>query len=268
MHPIRRILCPVDSQDLGDRAVCQAAALARWKEAELLLLHVAAPDAARPVFPQTMAEALRAAGVKVRWAVDHGAAVERILAHATAFEADLLVLRATRGDGRQAGGPVAGRLLETASCPVLVVPEPWQGAEQDGRRAPFGQILCPVDFSVPARAGLRAAGLLAHDAGARLTMLHVVPGSGAAGQESRGATDAALESLARLHSEDHLDRLAVDGVITGGSAPSAILLIADDLLADLIVLGVGAGGATSRRVTAGSACPVLSVRSGAPAPTP
>jgi nucleotide-binding universal stress UspA family protein len=142
---LRQILAALDFSPLSDEVAEFAAGLARACDAELTLLHVAAPDpgfVGYEVGPQhvrdqrarelrgehrrleELGEALRARGLRARALLIQGPTVEKILAEAERRSADLIVVGAHRR-GRVSKallGSVSEALLRRAACPVAILP--------------------------------------------------------------------------------------------------------------------------------------------------
>jgi nucleotide-binding universal stress UspA family protein len=306
MVSIRRILCPTDFSDYSRRAFQHAIHLARWRRCEVVALHVNEPAQAPPwsrwAHPVAGEEAearrhasekleefvaqARPAGVKVRPVVGEGRDVEEILNQVRAQAADLLVM-GTHGRGgfeRFLLGSVAEKVLRRADCPVIVVPSPHadSGEEPLPRRGtvPYHHILCPIDFSATSMAALRHAVDLANEASrgskVRLTILHCLE---FAMDEPREMRHFSVPEFHRFLAEDAVrrmlsvfpattrKRLGVDAVVVTGKAHTRIVSLAEELLADLIIMGVSGHaapdralfGSTAQHVTRGADCPVLTI---------
>src|SRR4051812_4660420 len=164
---IRRILCPIDFSETSLHALDQAADLARRRDAELTVLHVAArtlpplsslathvsgaiEGGVRGQFRHDLMEDLQravapvTAGVRVVPAIEEGHVAALIVDRAA--RADLVVL-GTRGHGALEDledlvlGSVAERVLHRSPSPVLAVPPASaRGATR------FQRILCPLDL--------------------------------------------------------------------------------------------------------------------------
>jgi nucleotide-binding universal stress UspA family protein len=146
-HPLRpeRILVAVDLSDHSKAAVAYAKHLAATFGAELRVLHVVVPVAppayhdgtcipsftftspvvekeAMAAMKRFYAEAQGPSG-PIDFHVEHGQAVERILAFTAAHQTDLLVLAShgLTGLPHLLMGSVAERLVSRASCPVFTV---------------------------------------------------------------------------------------------------------------------------------------------------
>lgn len=144
--------------------------------------------------------------------------------------------------------------------------------------SPLGPILAATDFSAAARHAADRAARLAHEAGAPLTLMHVLPGSGL--QDLRGWLGAgsdmeqrlqadALHQLQRLADELHAARHVPVRLAPASGAPlDEIVREAQALDAALLVVGArGAGflrrlvlGTTSERLLRRTTRPVLVVR--------
>lgn len=143
---------------------------------------------------------------------------------------------------------------------------------------PIKKILCPTDFSEPARSGLEAAAELAEKFSAEIVLVNVlspVPAI-AAGGYNLGKVRDGLEREARKMMEKTVAELSaknlqvsshiVDGI---GTRPSEyIVQMAEEEQADLIVMAThgqsGWGrvffGSVTEKVVRLAECPVLTVR--------
>ena len=142
-------------------------------------------------------------------------------------------------------------------------------------------IIVATDFSEPATAALNYGRQLARKLGSNLHLVHVLadvtglamatPGfAGEISTEMRDRVDKnAKEQLARqLSEEDHRDLKAETIVMTAAAPAHAIVTLAQDLLADLIVVGTrGRGGishlllgSVAEQVIRMAPCPVLVVK--------
>lgn len=144
---MRRVLAALDLSVGTGAVVEQAASLAGAFEAELVLIHVAAPD---PIFvsydagPQTVRDArawqirkehreiqgiageLRGRGLRAKALLVQGPTVETILREARDLAAGAIVI-GSHGHGAMFDalvGSVAQGVLRHAPCPVVVVPTP------------------------------------------------------------------------------------------------------------------------------------------------
>jgi nucleotide-binding universal stress UspA family protein len=299
MNGIQRILCPIDFTEFSRRALRHAIALARWKECELVVLHVVEPaiaihaarGGARPSHPDErhrhvvqalgdFAAPASAAGIPVRTVVEQGAEVEEILRQVRALGADLLVM-GTHGRGgleRMLLGSVTDAILRNAVCPVMVVPsnhlEPGEDVAAGHAQGPYAHIVCPIDFSECSRAARRAALDLAAASPARLTLLHALeaheeagPAGGDSTDGSRDLTDDAVQWMADELHQAAVAGVQADSVVMRGKAASGIVSVAEDLLAELIVMGVRGHastdrslfGSTAQHVTRAALCPILTI---------
>lgn len=298
MISIRRILCPVDFSDASRGALEHAAALARWHEARLTVLHVVplvpttltfppAISAAtmEPVRPEVFRDELRrfvapvSETVPADTVVMSGDPARTVLEQASALATDLVVLgtHGRSGFERLVLGSVAEKVLRRATCPVLTVP-PAVADRPAPARPPYKRILCPVDFSAASDRALRYAFSLAEEAKARLTVLHVLEWF--PDQEIREHRHFDVPEYRRFLEEDARRRLA-DAIpedvrtwcepaekVGCGKAWREILRVAEDEMSDAIVMGVhGRGaldvalfGSTANHVVRQAHCPVLTVR--------
>ena len=145
MSRIRRILHPSDFSRASGAAFAKAVDMAKTNRAELLLAHVLAPvvlmagdgyisptvyeeiEASARAGAQKQLDRLAAkvkkAGVRTRTLLMDGAAHEQITRAARSKRADLVVIgtHGRTGLAKFFLGSVAGRVVSTASCPVLTV---------------------------------------------------------------------------------------------------------------------------------------------------
>jgi nucleotide-binding universal stress UspA family protein len=274
---IHRLLCPTDFSEASDHALMQAAALARWYEARLTVLHVRLTVTPHPDMPsggpmapwlETETEALRKqtteacraiidAGTPVDVAVLHGEPVPLILAMADSLPADLVVMgtHGTTGFQHLILGSVTEKVLRKATCPVLTVPRRSPAAA--GR--PFTSVLCGVDFSDCSIKAVQFAASIARQSGATLTLVHVLEWPwqepptpalmGGPPEQVRALIDYReyLESDAASRLEDIAGTARSDGPapkldVRFGRAYVELLDAAREQHADLIVVGVRGSG--------------------------
>lgn len=292
---IRRILCASDLSEGADEAIRQAVAFARGRKAVLEILHVVSnPLAANPSFAHLAGQAkpraaLDAACEKARTQltarvasltkgaaktpevhVEEGVPYAAIVSHAAETKADLIVVggKGATGLKMQRLGEVAERVVRHAHGSVLVA-----------RSSPAsGRILAATDLSDPSMPALTAAAEEARRRGARLTVAHVVDPEKAMGSEVFATVlglfsddfMAELGQVAKGRLAEALEKLGVKGeaVIENGSAGTSILRLAENLPAELVVIG-NAGSTNLASVLLGSVaesvvrwapCSVLVVR--------
>jgi nucleotide-binding universal stress UspA family protein len=303
MVTIDRILCPVDLSSCSRTALEHALALARWYEAKVTALYVfrqvpmvdaaaaalgagvyappvPLPDVDRAAVERRAAEFVAttpgAAGVPVH--VCEGVNVrEEILREAEAMAADLLVLgsHGLTGVKRLVMGSTAEDVLRHATTPVLIVPAHAGAPPLSG--VPFKQIVCAVDFDADSYRALRYAFDLAQESDAELTLLHAVEMP----VVHVGAEDLAfdLEATRQMAIRDARERLealvpeaaraycTVHAEVADGQAQTAILRLATEAKADLIIMGVrnrnafdvAVFGSHTQAVVRAAHCPVLTV---------
>jgi nucleotide-binding universal stress UspA family protein len=301
MISIARILCPVDFSDFSRHALEHAAAIARWYDAEVVALHVGPTppqmspppvcgvSAVLPVdvvaeeqrlmreldtFVQPYAMRVRALGRRV----EIGGPVWQILECAKELSTDLIVMGTHGHSGfeRLMLGSTTERVLRKAPCPVLTVPRSVPSTDPTKPKV-FKKIVCPIDFSNGSLQGLKFALSLAQENDACLTLVHVLerPEHEPAGDDPYSVPDS-LEYVAGFAS-DRLTTVVpaeasrwcrLDKVVVAGKPYRAILHVAADRRADLIVMGVlgrnavdlALFGSTTQHVVRAAACPVLTTR--------
>ncbi len=297
MITIERILCPIDFSEFSQHALDHAAAIARWYDATITVLHVVAvtpPSGAvrGPLFPPVVLapedlEQFRVAteefaraetgDVRIVAVARDGNPAAEIVRMAESMPANLIVLgtHGRSGFERLVLGSVTERILRKAVCPVLTVP----------RRAPdvvpagpilYKRILCAVDFAPTSMRALKYAVALAQEADARLTVVHVlepgifepIPMSGA----ELPPRDLNMRAVAmrRLHdaiAEEVRTYADVHEVVLSGKGYREILRQAEEDHTDLIVVGAHGGGigavafgSTTNQIVRQATCPVLSLK--------
>ena len=302
MIEVRNILCPTDFSDFSRRALAHATALARWYDARLTVLYVSPLTPAVAGFPpmispitleplnrerlreemRSFAEPALSGGVNTDFVVREGPAALEIVEQARAGRTDLIVM-GTHGRGgfeRLVVGSVAEKVLRKAPCPVLTVSRQAEGAVPR-EPAALRRIVCPTDFSQPAKQALLYAASLAERAKARLDVLYVLEWPDGESprhppfdvpEYRRYLEEEALRQLRDAVPDGIRDWCEVRETVVAGKPWREILRLAAAEHADLIVLGTHGHGAldhllfgsTAHHVVRAATCPVLTVRAMAP----
>jgi len=261
------ILVPFDDSDPAARAFDHALALSRRHGADVHLVH-AVPARERPHEHSRQRAALiervrrraAAARVPLTLSVRHGEPAEVIRLYAQVLSPDLIVMGTHQRTGleRLRAGSVAERVMLDATQPVLIVPSRAPEA------APFERIAVGIDFDhVSPRAVSLATDLAGRDHG-QVTVVHAVPRVGGRRSAARGRDEGLGEYLDRLsqdelteHAWRRLERVmpkrmqetaGLDVRVVEGAPATAITGVADDIGADLIVVGVPQRGSVVRAV--------------------
>lgn len=297
MVTFSRILYATDLSPESLPAFHHAAAIARWYEAPLTVLHVVpgfdplpapaewvggtmpppripTPDEVREVMAAQL-PLEQMAGLPCETVARAGDPARVIVDEAVARHADLVVVgtHGRSGVARFLLGSVAERVVHLAPCPVLTVPSGAAHAP-----ASFRRILCPVDFSPASEQAVGFALDLARQAEGGVTLLTVVEWlaeddpSGTAGPDLAGLrATLAQDAKARLEAlvaDEPRTGCTIDEMVGTGRAHREVLRVAAERKADLVVMGAqgrgGAGlalfGSTTQQVLRGATCPVLVVR--------
>lgn len=298
MIEFKHILSPVDFSESSARSLAHAAALARWYDAKLTVLHVTPAldplpvqgELGMPVHGVKPPTAEEVVG-RLRQFLDAGGishdavpiagvgdASTTIVNEAVRNKADLIVMgtHGRRGFTRLVLGSVTERVLREAPCPVFTVP-PRTPAERS-EVVTFKRILCPTDFSPSARLALEFALNLARQADGTVTLLHSI--EWLAEEEPRTRAHFNVPEFRRQLQEDSKTLLndlvaaesrtwsAIETDVVFGRAHREVLRAAEARQAELIVMGAqGRGGidlalfgSTTEQVVRGASCPVLTVR--------
>jgi nucleotide-binding universal stress UspA family protein len=181
---------------------------------------------------------------------------------------DLLVIgtRAHKGLAKIVLGSTAELLIHRATCPILTI-----GPEASPPEQPlsFRKIVYATDFSAEAaRAGAFALSF-AEDFGAHMYFCHVLPApDGTPQMDGQELNEAFTEALQQLVPDLARERCEPECVLEHGYAADGILLLAQRVQADLIVLGTrrtshwfdNFKAGVAFQVIGSARCPVLTIR--------
>jgi nucleotide-binding universal stress UspA family protein len=296
MDKFRKLFVAIDFSPNSDEALRQAHDRALSTGAQLAVCHIVPnelrsnllfPDVSRIAalkFPLEMQQIAEAAAARVaeitgrtegefELIVDDGTPQALILNRAEEWLADLIIV-GSHGQTSAADallGSVTDSVIRHAHCPVLIV--------RPGKRT--GRIIAGTDFSDPVLPALRAAGDEAERTGAELTVVHSLDmvwslaaypalAFGGAPFNISAEQIKELELVATQRLEESLKQLNVSGdtLVTTGPAGTALIDIASERKADLIVVGtIGRTGlrrallgSVAETVAKGAPCSVLIIR--------
>lgn len=253
-----RILVAVDFSEASVDAL--AWAVETFPDAELTLFHAVEPqdapdyllralpddvdpDAEQALDVEANLEHLAGqAGVPARHLVRHGWPPREVQEAAAEADADLVILGAhtKRIWPWEEPGATAEAIVERSNRQVLV----WRPPPRTGERA----ILAPLDLREGSEPVAEVAAELAHAFGARLVLLHVLPGTYQAYLRAVSSALKAETSLRRIEAsareeaeswipEEIRPELGIQTVVARGRATTQILATAEQESADLIVMG-------------------------------
>ena len=296
----KNILLATDFSEVSRKAVPYAAAIASRYGSKIYVVHVIPPEPRTPVPMEHLPELDRGRltaernmkaflrGDELREIhhevlLEQGPIWDALSALIQQDEIDLLIL-GTHGRGglkKVILGSVAEELFRLAPCPVLTV-GPAVPAATAGANA-FHRILFATDFGPASLNALPCALSLAIESKARLMLLHVVmpvPVLDVGPNWYVGADLVEQQKTAKARSLGRLRDLIPPDVnlpfdpeflVDFDFTPDAIVKIAADTHADLIVMGVNQAAsarasahlpwATAHEVVCHAKCPVLTVRS-------
>jgi nucleotide-binding universal stress UspA family protein len=165
---ITRILVPLDLHRLSEAKLPVAEAQARAFGAELILLHVCAPErswgtsvspaeAQARTYLDAITARLHAEGIAARALVRWGSPAATICAEIVAQQAELVVLGSPvrHGLARWGIGSVATAVIGTATCPVLLVHTAGGPIEQPPAVRSFAEDAARAGLVAPFTLGLR-----------------------------------------------------------------------------------------------------------------
>lgn len=296
MHTFRRLFVAIDFSLDSDEALRQAHERAESTGAQLAVCHISPnhlrsdllfPHISRVAalrVPLELSQFARTVSTRVleitgriegefELIVDDGTPQALILSHAEEWKADLIYM-GSHGETSAADallGSITNSVLRHAHCPVQVV--------RPGKTT--RRIIVGTDFSDPALIAVMAAAKEAARVSAKLTVVHSLdliwtPASypaiafGGAPIEMSAEQIKSLEAIAQTRLEENLDQshIAAETLVTVGPAGSALIEIASEKKAQLIVVGtVGRTGlrrallgSVAEAVAKGAPCSVLVVR--------
>ena len=293
------VVVPVDSSPDRETTEAYAIALAQRRGADVHLLHIVRPggpsvfdspdlalvgqtssfsrrgDPSRKSSPpEELTSTIERDHVHIRSVSYTGEPGNAIAAYAQLAVAAVIVIARHYGSPRwRRSAAVASSVGRSAPVPVLIVPPRGDG-DEPLRTGPFTNIVSAVDFTVSSAVALRTALDLARTSGGRVTMVHALKnapgGMVLSGGEAFKAIDEvhaeAANVAARLRREIPVTAAGqVDARVTTGNPSRAILGVAAEVHADLIVMGVpprgrvdeALFGSTLRGVVRRATSPVL-----------
>ncbi len=277
------ILFATDFSPSSETAKLYVQALASRYQSQVRLMHVIdlgaafkAPDAGLSIdiFRRIGEESLARLGSelvseKIRVETLLGEGIDPAAAILQAAEdnaIDLMVIgtRGHKGLARLVLGSTAEQLIHKARCPILTigpaVPPPKQ-------QVSFEKIVYATDFSPEAAKACVFALSFAQDFGAHLYLCHVLP-EDADQMNDHELNERFTSALRRLVPEVAREWCEPECVLEHGVATDGILLLAQRVKADLIVLGTRKTShwfdnfktGVAFQVISGSSCPVLTIR--------
>ncbi|HVB57918.1 MAG TPA: universal stress protein [Candidatus Acidoferrales bacterium] len=287
---LKNILFLTDFSEPSERALPYALAMAREFGARLHALHVMIPQPYSYATPELMEVAIKTQEECAESSMQQVDAQMAGLVHQTHIvrgtglwlplvevindcSADMLVLgtHGRTGPQKLLLGSVAEEIFRRSAVPVLTIGPDVRSSTHTAAR--FRRVLLATDFSEESKAAVPYAISLAQENQAELVLLHVIPGR--KGHEERvppeiSVANAMHELYELVPPEAELWCRPEPTVRYGEPAPT-ILATAEELGADLIVLGVRdsagrLGAAThleravAHKVVAHAKCPVLTVR--------
>ena len=191
---------------------------------------------------------------------------EAILEEAGERRTDLLVIgtRGHKGVAKFVLGSTAEKLIHRARCPILAI-----GPSVPAPKLPisFERIVYATDFSPEAAKACVFALSFAQDFGAHLYLCHVLPDDSHR-MNDQDLNERFIRSLENLVPDVAREWCEPECVLEHGVAADGILLLAQRVKADLIVLGTRKTShwydtfktGVAFQVISGSQCPVLTIR--------
>ena len=242
-----RILVPTDLSEFDELAIRYAMLFHERLGSKLTLLHAEDvswlgvehpvgyyfdnPNEAKEELKTRLAEfaqAMMPESARVATIFSDDAPERAIVKAAEETHADLIIMgtHGRHGLRRAIVGSVAESVLHNTTLPVMTV-TPRLFATDQG--IALNTILCPVNFSEVARASLEEATAVAEAFGAELIVMHVAEGNIEA-LDVEAEFSGWIDPLVR-------DRMRYRQIVAKGDPTQSVLKIADQIRADLIVVG-------------------------------
>jgi nucleotide-binding universal stress UspA family protein len=287
---LKNILLLTDFSEPSELAVPFATAIAREYESKLYSMHVLTPVPLAYATPESAAAAIEGleegaqAGMQRLDAQLVGVPHETMLVRGESvwppveqalseYEIELVILgtHGRTGAMKLLLGSVAEEIFRRASVPVLTIgPSVRKGIHSGGQ---FRRVLFATDFTKEAQTAAPYAVSMAQENQARLLLLHVMrdPDPKTSRRTPQDSVANVMHQLYELVPPEAELWCRPEATVRFGNPAEQILETAEELEADLIVLGVrdaaGRLGAathlertTAHKVVAHAGCPVLTVR--------
>jgi nucleotide-binding universal stress UspA family protein len=289
--PFTRILCPVDLSPLSPSVLERAIGLADAPHARVHVLHAVEPlllqaatiagdaRALRTEIDEAMhrlvSEALRGAAQTpvVETSIADGAPEAAILEASQRRPCDLIVMgmHGMSSLAKACFGSTLERVLRATTVPVLALPPRTATAADELPKPTIAHVIAAIDFEQPSMEAARLAAELAHQHGADLTLLHVMPVAPVWGRWRSAVEEQHTLRGERAQNELEVlaDELADDGapakvVVREGAAWEQIAACGGERAGTLVVMGLrnpgrplARPGSTAWRVLSAGAHPVL-----------
>ena len=283
---LKRILYATDFSEGSKAALPLVSALARRYHSELFVAHVRAPLPYVMITPETisvmerrherevrnrLSDLLQAADtlqLSTAPIVHTGDPVKELQEIVREKDIDLAVLSTHGRVGLKhlLLGSVAEALFRHLSCPVLTVGPHL--AHRFLGRVEIRKILFPTDLSDESRAVFPLLASLAHEYGAEITVLHVLPPETANNPDAKMLAEPLRKEMMRVFCPEISPRCNAEFVIDAGDASERILAHAHEHDVDLIGFGIRKAGelathfrnTVTYRVLLNAKCPVLTHR--------
>lgn len=274
---LKRILYATDFSEGSRIALGVVTAIARRYHSEVLAAHICPPLASTMETDsegearKNLANLLRVSNawnIATTPIVKTGAPVKELDRIVQDECVDLAVVSTHGRTGLQhlMMGSVAEALVRDLSCPVLSV-----GPHLAHRFLVISEIqniLFPTDLSEESRAVFPYLASLAHEHGARITVLHVLPPETAGNPDAKTLAEPLRKQMMQIFCPQISPRCETEFLIEAGEASERILACARDRKADLIGLGIRKAGemathfrnTVTYRVLLQATCPVLTHR--------
>jgi nucleotide-binding universal stress UspA family protein len=279
---VKNILFATDFSEPSMKAFSYVAALAKKFGASVFACHAITPSALVTAAPQAapflyeaeynaaekeLANIIHSTdlqGVPAKALLDSGMLGDVVLEQIKENKIDLIVAgtHGRTGIRRFLLGSAVEDICRAATCPVLTIGPDFPATAPD-----FTRILVPTDLSAESARVLPIVIRLAHEYGAAVTVLHVLPEELAGNPDATKLSQPIFSSMVHMF-ETQLRSLKTEFLLETGGTAEAILKVAHERKDDLIAMGIrGAfysgfslGNNVAYKVMAGAECPVVTCK--------
>lgn len=279
---IKNILFATDFSEPSMKAFPYVAALAKKFGASVFACHAITPSSLVTAAPQAapyLYEAEHNAAekelanivsstdlqsVRTKALLDAGMLGDVVLEQIKENNIDLVVAgtHGRTGIRRFLLGSAVEDICRAATCPVLTI-----GPDFPATAPEFTRILLPTDLSAESARVLPIVIRMAHEYGAAVTVLHVMPEELAGNPNATKLSQPIFATLTHMF-ETQLRSLKTEFILETGGTAETILRVAHQRKADLIAMGIRSafysgfslGKNVAYKVMAGAECPVVTCK--------
>ena len=241
MSQKKKILFPTDFSKEADNSFPMAKYLAEIYEAELFVLHVVEPPAIKLLSSFDEAEAKKKASLRIdrfinendsdkiifNKMIKYGKAVKGIVDAAEEIDADYVIMGTVglHGVSEYFSSTHASRVIRSATCPVMVVPEQL-------KELSFSKILMPLDLSRETGEKVRKAVEFAKIFGSKIIIFSVLSGQD---EEEHKRLRGRMEKAASFVKKQEVE-VQTSMIISKDNVADVVMAYSHEVSADLLLV--------------------------------